>query len=233
MIRIPQCSIEAGSLPTRISNIVYWISPFDHSYFRDDEFIGNARRRRRRREYLGTTTGGISEHWKRAPGNYARRLYARLRAPFLPSWYIISRRNIYIYIKNYSSRFNLYRRQNFSLYYPSRFFLFSFWQVIKLQRIHAPVCVEYARKFDVQSTHASFRSLKIIFHVRYTVRIGRWCLVSRMERRRERAPFIKSTTRGRQSCTKKTSYVIRGEESRVPIKADTAGSGMILTRLHV
>lgn len=52
--------------------------------------------------------------------------------------------------------------------------------------------------------------------------------MSRMaERRRERTtPFIKSTTRTRQSCTKK-SYVIRGEESRVPIKADTPGSSMI------
>lgn len=51
--------------------------------------------------------------------------------------------------------------------------------------------------------------------------------MSRMAgRRRERALFIKSTTRVRQSCTKK-SYVIRGEESRVPIKADTPGSTMI------
>lgn len=66
-------------------------------------------------------------------------------------------------------------------------------------------------------------TLEIIFHVQVSHEL---CFVFLEWRGKARTPFIKSTTRVRQSCTKK-SYVIRGEESRVPIKADTPGSSMI------
>lgn len=120
-------STKAGSLPTSYIEFRRSITPIFAmmnllEMLDDDDDDGNILERR----------PGISGHWKRAPGNYARRLYARLRAPFLPSWYIISRRNIYI--KNYSSPFNLYRGQNFSILLSFPIFSFSFWQVIKLQR---------------------------------------------------------------------------------------------------